>query len=107
MAFRVEISAQAERDAEAIPEWLLTEHTGQSGIDWFLGLLGLNDAFESLAEFPERCSIAPQNARFPFEIRQLLYDRKPHVYRMLFMIEGDTAHVLHIRHRRRKPVGGR
>jgi hypothetical protein len=38
VAFRVEISAQAERDAETILDWLLTQHTGQAGIDWFLGL---------------------------------------------------------------------
>ena len=35
MAFRVEISLQAERDAESILEWLLSEKTGQTGIDWF------------------------------------------------------------------------
>jgi plasmid stabilization system protein ParE len=80
MAFRVEISAQAERDAEAILEWLLSQHTGQTGIDWFLAL---DDAFGSLAEFPERCPIAPESVRFPFEVRQLLYGRKPHLYRIL------------------------
>jgi plasmid stabilization system protein ParE len=101
MAFRVEISAQAERDAEAILEWLLTQHTGQAGIDWFLAL---DDAFESLAQFPERCSIAPENSRFPFEVRQLLYGTKPHIYRILFTIEVNTVHVLHIRHGRRKRV---
>jgi len=46
MAFRVEISAQAERDAAAILEWLLSQHTGQAGIDWFLSL---DNAFASLA----------------------------------------------------------
>ncbi len=101
MAFRVEISAQAERDADAILEWLLSQHTGQAGIDWFLAL---DDAFASLAEFPERCPIAPENARFNFEVRQLLYGRKPHLYRILFTIEADTVHVLHIRHGRRKPL---
>src|SRR6266550_3708469 len=65
MTFRVEISAQAERDAEPILEWLLAEHTGQAGIDWFLSL---DNAFASLAEFPERCPIAPENARFNFEV---------------------------------------
>jgi len=65
MAFRVEISAQAERDAAAILEWLLSQHTGQAGIDWFLSL---DNAFASLAEFPERCPIAPENARFNFEV---------------------------------------
>ena len=66
--------------------------------------LALDDAFASLAEFPERCPIAPENARFNFEVRQLLYGRKPRLYRILFTIEADTVHVLHIRHGRRKPV---
>ena len=101
MAFRVEISAQAERDAEAILDWLLTQHPGQAGIDWFLGL---DDAFASLAEFPERCPIAPENTRFPFEVRQLFYGRKPHTYRILFTIVAEVVQVLHIRHGRRKPV---
>ena len=77
MAFRVEVSDQAERDADSILEWLLSQHAGQAGTDWFLAL---DDAFASLAEFPERCPIAPENTRFPFEVRQLLYGRKPHVY---------------------------
>jgi plasmid stabilization system protein ParE len=102
MTFRVEISKQAERDAESILEWLLNQHTGQAGIEWFLQL---DDAFQSLSQFPERCSLAPESTRFPFEVRQLLYGKKPHLYRILFMIEGETIHILHVRHGRRKPVG--
>jgi hypothetical protein len=45
MAFRVEISNQAERDAEAILDWLLTQQGGQTGIDCFWAL---DDAFTSL-----------------------------------------------------------
>ncbi|OLE14731.1 MAG: hypothetical protein AUI36_38780 [Cyanobacteria bacterium 13_1_40CM_2_61_4] len=101
MAFRVEISAQAERDAETILEWLLTEHAGEAGIAWFLAL---DDAFASLTEFPERCPIAPESERFPFEVRQLLYGRNPHVYRILFTIEANRVQILHIRHGRRKPI---
>jgi plasmid stabilization system protein ParE len=74
MAFRVEVSAQAERNAEEILDWLLTHHSGRPGIDWFLAL---DDAFASLAEFPERCPLAPETTRFPFEVRQLLFGRKP------------------------------
>ena len=55
MAFRVEISLQAEHDAEAILDWLLSQQSGEKGIEWFLAL---DDAFASLAEFPERCPIA-------------------------------------------------
>jgi plasmid stabilization system protein ParE len=61
MAFRVEISASAERDAESILEWLLSEHAGQAGFESFLAL---DDAFASLAEFPERCPIAPESLVF-------------------------------------------
>ena len=100
MAFRVEITAKAERDAEAILDWLLEQHAGQAGIEWFTAL---DEAFASLAKFPERCPIAPESARLPFEVRQFLYGRKPHVYRILFTIKGDVVSILHIRHGRRKP----
>jgi plasmid stabilization system protein ParE len=104
MAFRVEISAQAESDANAIIEWLLSQHAGDTGIRWYLAL---DNAIASLATFPERCPLAPETARFPFEVRQLLYGSKPHLYRILFTIEGNKVNVLHIRHGRRKPVPGR
>jgi hypothetical protein len=38
----------------------------------------------------------------PFEMRQLIYGQKPHLYRILFTIEGETVQVLRIRHGRRK-----
>ena len=72
MAFRVEISLQAEHDAEVILDWLLSQRSGGAGIEWFLAL---DDAFASLAQFPERCPIAPESSRFPFEVRQLFYGR--------------------------------
>ena len=101
MAFRVETSAEAERDGDEILEWLLSQHAGETGIRWFLAL---EDAIASLAVFPQRCPLAPENSRFPFEVRHLHYGHKPHVYRILFTIEGDIGHVLHIRHGRRKPL---
>jgi plasmid stabilization system protein ParE len=68
---------------------------------WFLAL---EEAIASLANFPQRCPLAPENAEFPFEVRQLLYGRKPHVYRILFtLVESDTVYILHIRHGRRMP----
>jgi hypothetical protein len=39
---------------------------------------------------------------FPFEVRQLLYGRKAHRFRVLFTIDGDIVVVLHIRHGRRQ-----
>ena len=98
MIFRVETTPSAEREAEAILEWLLDHQAGETGLRWFLNL---EQAIQSLSHFPERCSVAPENEQFPFEVRQLLYGRRPHVYRILFTIEQDTVYVLHIRHGRR------
>lgn len=99
MTFRVEVTADAERDVDAIPEWLLSQHAGETGLRWFVAL---EDAIASLAEFPERCALAPENRVFPFEVRHLLYGHKPHVYRILFMIDRGTVHILHVRHGRRQ-----
>ncbi|HMD85225.1 MAG TPA: type II toxin-antitoxin system RelE/ParE family toxin [Terriglobia bacterium] len=101
MAFRVEQTLKAKRDLDLILEWLLTQYAGERGLRWFQGL---KEAVASLPELPQRCPLAPENAEFPFEGRQLLYGRKPHVYRILFAIEGDTVVVLHIRHARRQPL---
>jgi plasmid stabilization system protein ParE len=101
MIFRVETSAAAECDAEAILEWLMSQGAGHAGIEWFLEL---ERAVESLALFPERCALAPERSRFPFEVRQLLYGRKPHIYRILFTVEGDSVMILHIRHGRRQSL---
>ena len=102
MVFRVESTAEAELDSIAILEWLMAQQAGDAGLRWFLAL---DDVIASLATLPHRCALAPENARFPFEVRQLLYGRKPHVYRILFTIRGDTVYILHVRHGRRKRIG--
>jgi toxin ParE1/3/4 len=99
MAFRVEVSPKARRDADAILGWLLSQQAGEAGLRWFRRL---EEAIGSLAHFPERCKLAPENASVPFEMRQLLYGHRPHVYRILFTIDGQTVYVLRIRHGRRK-----
>jgi toxin ParE1/3/4 len=101
MAFRVETTEEAERDGHGILDWLISEHAGEAGLHWFEGL---EKAIASLSTFPERCPLAPENAAFPFEVRHQIYGRKPHVYRILFTIEGDRVSVLHIRHGRRQPI---
>jgi plasmid stabilization system protein ParE len=94
MTFRVETTAAAEQEADALLDWLQSEHAGDAGVRWFLAL---QDAIASLAEFPARCPLAPENLAFPFEVRHLLNGHAPHVYRILFTIEGETVYVLHIR----------
>jgi plasmid stabilization system protein ParE len=99
MDFRVELSDQAQGDIAAIYEWLISQQAGGAGERWFGAL---RTAIASLASLPSRCPLAAENRDSPAELRQLLYGRRPHVYRILFAIEGDAVQVLHIRHGRRR-----
>src|SRR4051794_20384488 len=61
-------------------------------------LAGLEKAIEGLSQFPTRHGLARENDEFDEEIRQLLYGKRQHVYRVLFVIRGSRVHVLHVRH---------
>jgi plasmid stabilization system protein ParE len=99
MAFRVEITPEAEEDANTILDWLVAQGAGAPGVAWFNGL---KKAIASLREMPIRCPLAPENARFSFEVRHLLYGRRPHVYRIVFRVMGESVYVLRIRQGHRK-----
>jgi plasmid stabilization system protein ParE len=62
MAFRVDLTAQAELDLDQILEWLLAQQGGDAGLRWFRRL---REALASLSEFPHRCPLAPEMRRFP------------------------------------------
>src|SRR5436309_3486553 len=49
MPFRVEITPEAEQDADSILEWLLSEDAGETGLRWFLKM---REAIASLAHLP-------------------------------------------------------
>jgi plasmid stabilization system protein ParE len=99
MAFRVEYSSQAEADLDSILEWLISQRAGEAGLRWFEGL---EKAVASLSEMPQRCPLAPENRSFPFEVRHLLYGRRPHVYRVIFRVIDDVVYILHVWHGRRE-----
>jgi plasmid stabilization system protein ParE len=101
MAFRVSQTGEAHADLGDILQWLLEQQAGDAGLRWFDGL---QKAIETLSEHPHRCGLARESESFGFEVRQLIHGRKPHLYRVLFTIEGDTVVILHIRHGRRLPV---
>lgn len=54
-------------------------------------------ALSTLGSNPERCGLAPENDLVDAEIRQLLFGKRPNVYRALITIAGDAVHILHIR----------
>ena len=101
MAFLVKYTLRAEDDLDGILNWLVEQGASETGLRWFRGL---RKAINSLNNFPERCMLARENDSVPFEMRQLLYGRKPNVYRVLFTIEGETVYILRVRHGRQNPV---
>ncbi|HEY8748010.1 MAG TPA: type II toxin-antitoxin system RelE/ParE family toxin [Tepidisphaeraceae bacterium] len=100
MKYRVHFTDSASADAERAYVWL-AEQVPRAAVKWFNGLL---DVVESLESFPTRCAIAPESENADEEIRQMLYGRRPHVYRILFIIRGKEVFVIHIRHGARQAM---
>ena len=98
MAFRVELLPRAKADLESIWLWLSARAPVRSS-DWFNGL---ETAIYSLREFPDRCPIARSLSTASDPVRQLLYGRYPHVYKIYFHLVGDAVEVMHVRHGARK-----
>jgi plasmid stabilization system protein ParE len=94
MTYRVILQPQAEADIETAYLWKC-DNAPQAAARWFAGIV---EAINSLDQFPARCPLAPENEHFTQEIRQLLQGPRHDVYRILFTIQADTVHVLHVRH---------
>jgi plasmid stabilization system protein ParE len=93
MKFSVVVQPSAQTEMEAAYAWI-AERAPLTAIKWYNRLL---KAIGSLEDHPERCSLAPEDEFFPEEIRNLLYGKRRHAYRIIFTIRGDTIHVLHFR----------
>lgn len=61
-------------------------------------LSGLYDAIMSLARMPGRCGLARESEHFDEPIRQLIYGRRLHAYRVIFVVRGRQVRVLRILH---------
>lgn len=92
--YRVIIQPNAEAELDAAYLYRYAQ-APQAAAWWFAGIV---EAINSLEYFPARCPLAPEHGHFAEEIRQLLYGARRDVFRILFTIQGDTVHVLHVRH---------
>jgi plasmid stabilization system protein ParE len=101
MKYQVEITDPAWAELEEAYDWL-AERAPAAAVKWKAGLL---EAVQKLETFPLRCSLAPEAAYFGREIRQLLYGRRQHKYRVLFEVIDNRVVVLRIRHGARRFLG--
>lgn len=100
MSFEVIITPSAKADIFEINAWLLENYSNLAE-KW---LFGLSQAVMSLSKFPERCPISSESEAFDFIVRQLLYGRKPNVYRILFSVRDEKVYILRIRSTRQQSL---
>jgi plasmid stabilization system protein ParE len=98
MKCRVIVQQLAEADLEEYYRWA-ARRAPQTAARW---LTRFQAELRSLADNPQRCPLAPENAKVAREIRQLLFGKRPNVYRAVFTIDGDTVRVLRIRRTSRR-----
>jgi len=98
MIYDVLISDPALDELEQAFNWLL-ERTTVHAPTWYDGIVA---AIKTLATNPQRCPKAQEAVSFGREVRQLLYGHRPHTYRILYSIRGQSVVILHVRHSARE-----
>jgi plasmid stabilization system protein ParE len=103
MNYEVLVTDRAAEELESAARWWAEHRSAAQAERWYDGFV---EAILSLAEAPERCAIARERGRFPFEIRQLVYSlgRRP-TRRAVFTIRQDKVIVLTIRHLAQDDLG--
>jgi plasmid stabilization system protein ParE len=96
--YRVIVEPPARANLDEAYLWI-AERNPAAAIKWFNGL---EAAIRTLEDFPQRWPLAEESKVFEVEIRQLIYGKRVGAYRVLFTIEGESVHVLHVRHGRRR-----
>ncbi len=96
MTYEIEIQDSALEDLDLARRWI-SRRSSSRAESW---LNGARTAIETLGSFPRRCPLAPENNDFDGEIRQLLYGE----FRILFTVEDEVVHVLHVRHGARRAL---
>lgn len=96
MSYAINTTRQSEAEAEEAYRWI-AQYSPEKAMLWYFDL---QEAIESLSNFPARCPLAPENHTFKREIRHLIFGR----YRILFRIEDETVYILHVRHSSRRTL---
>jgi plasmid stabilization system protein ParE len=100
MIYRVLFHRLAERDLNRAYLW--AAHRAPYAAALWLGRFQAKIA--SLANHPRRHGLAFESAKVRQPIRQLLFGRKPNVYRVLYLVDDTTVRVLRILRGQRRPL---
>jgi plasmid stabilization system protein ParE len=96
MTRQILITLRAREEAQADHDWWAEYRSAEQAQRWYGEFL---KAAKSLADNPERCGFAPENGRYPYEIRQLNFGlgRRP-THRLVYAIRSHEVIVLRVRH---------
>ena len=101
MTYRVVFTARARADVVEQFRYL-ADRSPAAAARWYAGL---EKAIAKLSTLPERHPIAEdETEQLGITLRQMLYGRRPGVFRILFSIEGDTVTLHYVRHSARGPI---
>ncbi len=96
MTYRVVFSATARTDIRENARWLNRQGSITAADRWYAELI---KSLNTLRRLPERQPIAEEESEhFGFTVHQMLYGRRPNVYRILFAVDGDSVTLISVRH---------
>jgi toxin ParE1/3/4 len=105
MPYRVDLTERASRDLDHIYGAIHAD-SSERAVIWFNGL---EKRINDLERFPEQGPVTRERK----SLRQVLYGKKPHIYRIIYSVDHKAriVTVLHIRHGarkafKRKDIGG-
>ena len=102
MTYAVVLHAPARLDLQSAYTWAARSQRDVAD-RW---LERFRAALHTLEQNPQRCPLARESSRVEFEVREFLFGRKPFVYRVLYLIDGDTVRILRIRRAQRRFLSG-
>ena len=95
MKYRVVVTPGAVEDLHHAYRYIRQAAPGAAS-GW---IKGARRRIKTLVRNPQRCPLAPENATFREDIRELFYGQGSRgTYRILFAILGSVVYVLHVRH---------
>lgn len=101
MTYRVVFTARARADVIEQFRYLL-DRSPPAAAHWYAGI---EKAIAKLGTLPEQQPVAQDETELPgIALRQMLYGRRPGVFRLLFSIQGDTVTLHYVRHTARRPI---
>jgi plasmid stabilization system protein ParE len=103
MMYVVLVMPSAQSDLHEIQTWWQKHRSAAQAHRWYYGFL---KALLKLEKNPERMPLAPENGRWPFQVRQLTFGlSRRSTHRALFTIRKDSVAVLRVQHLAQQELG--